>query len=352
MNKKIDRKTFSNKRRLFNKIKNQKSLKNKQNITVCSFSFKKFFDDNFHLCAILGILGAFIFYLVQVVSLTKNESLPKECCNSFVNTTINNIVNISNLSYSNNLSTFFPHIQDGNNITNSVNLTNNLTVILPHNQECNSVCFGSVSTTNTTILFQGLFPILKTQPDIILQLLLIFSCFLFVGVALIILAQVIGYYKILRSRACNLIVFQLLFFQSVLLIMIFLSLLFVWIKFSISMFAVLTLLFTALIMVAIFLIFLKLYTDGKGHFIVLLTAACLIIPLLIKSFILDTPINPTDLQNFGDLVSSWYAVQLIALGFAYSSFFGGMFIILLPFKKILKDIRNWLKQQKAKIFWS
>jgi hypothetical protein len=116
------------------------------------------------------------------------------------------------------------------------------------------------------------------------------------------------------------------------------------------MFAVITLLITALIMVGIFLIFLNFYTSGKGYLIILLTAVCLVIPLLIKSFILDTPLNPTDMQNFGDLISSWYAVKLIALGFAYSSFFGGMFIVLLPFKKILKDIQNKWTQRKTNLF--
>jgi hypothetical protein len=348
MNKDIDKRTFLNKRRRYNKSKIRKSLRRTQVTTDCQFTFKKFLDDNFHLCAILGIFGAFIFYLIQVISLNKKESLSQGCCNSYVNTTITNIVNISNVNFTSNLTTILPHIQDGNNITNNVNLTNNLTIILPRIQDSSSSCLGEVSGPNSTILFSNLFPILKTQPDIILQFLLIFSCFLFVGISLIILAQVIGYYKILRAPACNLIKFQLLFFQSILLIMIFLSLVFVWIEYSISMFAVLTLLFTALIMVGIFLIFLNFYSSGKGYLIVLLTAACLVIPLLIKSYILDSPLNPTDLQNLGDMISSWYAVQLIALGLAYSSFFGGMFILLTPFKKTIKDIQNKLLQRKTK----
>jgi len=345
-NNEIRKRMLLKSRMRYNTRKNLKSLRKIRTTSECKFTFKKFLDENFHLCAILGVLGAFIFYLIQVISLNKKTLLSQDCCNSYANTTINNIINISNVNFTVNTTPIFPHIQEGNNITNSVNVTNNLTVVLPHIQDNSNSCLVDVTGSNSTILFSNIFPFLKTQPDLILQFLLIFSCFLFVGISIIILVQVIGYYKILNKPECNFTKFQLFFFQTVLLLMIFLSLLFVWIEYSITAFAVITLLISTLIMIGIFLIFLNFYINEKWLFIVILTAACLIIPLLMKYLILDIPLNPTDIQNFNDLFSSWYAVQQIALGLAYSSFFGVLFIMLIPFKKSFKDIQNWLLQRK------
>jgi hypothetical protein len=194
----------------------------------------------------------------------------------------------------------------------------------------------NLNASDSIVLFSNVFPFLKTQPEIILQYLLILSCFFFVCVAAIIIAQVFEYWRKYSAPSCKWIRIQLLLFQSLLVVTIFMASLYLWIKYSIAAFAGLTFLFTAIIMIGIALLFFTLFFSERGLLkIVVLTVACIIVSIAIKILILDVPLNPTDEQNFADILSSWYAIKLVAISIAYSSVFGVFFIMLSPFKEMI-----------------